>query len=382
MRIMVIFIVFCFWVSCIPKKQKGALETEEMKLPVLDIKGKIFESIPDTFTWNSIAKSVRLIPLSDEILLSSSLGIEYLSEDLEMNLLTDARMGRVCCIDADGQYKLTFRKVGNGPGEYIYLTKVWFDKKDSAIIVFDNNGKLITYSKDGKFLKEKLIKERKWGNIHYRDRNGIIYTRNGSVSNFQVSVLDENLDIKSNYLPFDSLATLKRKSSIIANTARSNTEDRYIINRSFNDTVFIAQNDGLQPICILNKGRHVLSEVESENFLRLPKENDHLMYTNIDVFSHYLKYSYMWQGKGVIELWDLSTQKKIASSERSMVDPAEKDKPHGLNFVFDSGNTIKISPIYVTQNRLAFFLPAADCVGEVKGVKEDDNPVLLVIDLK
>ena len=41
MRIMVIFIVFCFWVSCIPKKQKGALETEEMKLPVLDIKGKI-----------------------------------------------------------------------------------------------------------------------------------------------------------------------------------------------------------------------------------------------------------------------------------------------------------------------------------------------------
>ena len=374
----VLLIVFLV-VGCVSEKES---DKEEIGLPILDIARNLSISVPDTFTWNSIAKSVRLIPLSDKILLSSSWVIDDLSEDLSMNLVSDVRMGRICCIDANGQYKSTFRKVGNGPGEYVYLTKVWFNRRDSVIVIFYNNVKLIKYSKDVKFLKEKLIKERKWGNIHYRDENGFLYTKNGDESNFQVSVLGMNLEVKSNFLSFDSLASSKRKTVIFLNTARSNTVDKYIINRSFSDTVFVVKDDGLRPICVLNKGRHALSEVESENFLRLPKANDYLMYTNIDVFSHYLKYSYMWQGKGVIELWDLSTQKKIASSERSMVDPAEKDKPHGLNFVFDSGNTIKISPIYVTQSRLAFFLPAEDCVGEVEGVKEDDNPVLLVLDLK
>ena len=60
----------------------------------------------------------------------------------------------------------------------------------------------------------------------------------------------------------------------------------------------------------------------------------------------------------------------------------EEGDSKGINFVFPSGNMIRTIPEYITNNQLGFLLPADQCVGEVEGVKEDDNQVLLVLDLR
>lgn len=124
MRTIVVFVVFMCLFCCTDKKQQESTttEVEEKGIPVLDIAGKVSSSIPDTFTWNSIAKSVSLVPLSNKHLLSASLRINFLSPDLDVNLISDDRMGRVCYFGADGNLKSSFKKKGNGPGEYIYIS--------------------------------------------------------------------------------------------------------------------------------------------------------------------------------------------------------------------------------------------------------------------
>lgn len=382
MRTIVVFVVFMCLFCCTDKKQQESTttEVEEKGIPVLDIAGKVSSSIPDTFTWNSIAKSVSLVPLSNKHLLSASLSINFLSPDLDVNLISDDRMGRVCYFGADGNLKSSFKKKGNGPGEYIYLTAVLFNQKDSTILVYDgHSGKLITYSNDGKFIHEKTIKDGMA--IRSIDEYGFIYARSTSESSL-MSVLNPEWEEIAQMVPCDSTETPREKAAHNICSTRSNTKDRCVVNRFYNDTVFVMGKDSLQPICILNKGSHALPIKEEVNILRLPKSNDYFTYTGIDVFSHYLKYSYIFQGMEQIELWDLETENKVAFSVRNIFDPVEKEKPVGVNFIFDSGTKIRIMPIYVTHSRLAFLLPAEDCVGEIEGVKEDDNPVLLVMDLK
>ena len=48
-----------------------------------------------------------------------------------------------------------------------------------------------------------------------------------------------------------------------------------------------------------------------------------------------------------------------------------------------SGTVIRLLPDYISGNKIAFFIPADEAMGEILGVKirEDDNPILMVMEL-
>lgn len=81
-----------------------------------------------------------------------------------------------------------------------------------------------------------------------------------------MSVLNQDYVIEKQFFKFDTTATERRKACISLNMARSNTVDKYLVNRSFDDTLFMIDNSVLKPICILNKDIHGLSEEESEGY--------------------------------------------------------------------------------------------------------------------
>lgn len=356
---------------------KVALETvnDKPSLPVLDISGNLAAMVPDTFTWNGIAKRVKFIPLSSKVLLSASTVIRHLEEDV--NLIVDYQRQVICNFDSDGKLKSSFRHVGNGPGEYVYLSYVKFNDNDSSITVFDNNGKLLKYTLAGKCLDEKNMKDRQWTNIMYMDTSNSIYTKNASEGKSLVSVLNQDYVIEKQFFKFDTTATERRKACISLNMARSNTVDKYLVNRSFDDTLFMIDNSVLKPICILNKDIHGLSEEESENFMKLPFINDYFLSTNVNVFSSYVLYTFTYQGEFNAEIWNLDSQKKIASVKR----PRGEGSSAGFKYLLNSSKAISIYPNYISDTKLGFLIPAEYCVGEIEGVKDDDNPVLMVIDL-
>lgn len=183
MKNQVIFILFMLLLACTSNPHKETVMEEEKttSLPVLDIAGNLSASELDTFTWNSIAQSVRLIPLSSKRLLGRAPNICYISDDLIV--IKEDQVQSVSIYDSAGKLKSFFHHVGRGPGEYVYLSDVRFNSQDSTLTVFDNNGKLLKYSLGGKCLDEKILKDRKWRNIAYVDSEGIVYTKNGPGTN-------------------------------------------------------------------------------------------------------------------------------------------------------------------------------------------------------
>lgn len=377
----VIFIVILFFNSCTTQqKQEKSTNEETSEIPVLEVSSNLSVSLPDTFTWNNVAKSTRLIPLSSKTLLGTSLSIVDINSD--MIVVADNQRNRITYFDMDGNLISSFQHVGQGPGEYKYLSFVHFNEEDSTIFVYDNgNMKVLLYSLSGKCLKELSVKDRNWGQISRIDKDGRIYMRNSSEANSFVSILDRDWEVQQEFFPFDSLMTERQINCIKIMSNRSNTNDLSLLNQPSSDTVFSITKEGALPVCIVKKGIHALTLAECENFLKLPDNNNYLTYTSIDIFPPYLLFRYRWQGKFTVDLWDMEKQKKIG-----VADLVQPDMFTGLiggfNYTTESGKQICLLPDYITKERLAFLIPAEKCVGEIVGVKEDDNPVLMIMELK
>ncbi|WP_288206650.1 6-bladed beta-propeller [uncultured Parabacteroides sp.] len=367
-----------FLLSCLETRKEKVVSAESVSIPIFDINSNISNSVPDTFTWNSIAKHVQLIPLSSSILLGASPQLVYLSD--EFILIKDNQLGRLYSFDSTGKLKYSFRHEGNGPGEYVNLSFTRFNKNDSTIIVLDSGNKVLLYSLEGKCINEIIIKDKNWSHLCLLDEDGVLYTKN-TTGNALVSVLDKEYNISKNYFAFDSSATRRQKINLNFTSNKSNTIDAYLLNKAREDTVYTIDKSGVNPLCVLKKGDHILSEENVEQIMRMPFENDYITYTSIDAFSDYLLFRYLWRGKFIVELWNNTKQDKIANS--TLIQPNQySGLEGGFNYVFDSGNKIRLLPGYVTKKRLAFFLPSEKCASELKNLKEDDNPVLMIMDLK
>lgn len=377
----IIVMCFCclFLLSCASKqKEEKLFEQKEINhLPVLDIAGNLSTSIPDTFTWNSIAKSIQLIPLGTK----EPLGRTPIIADIQDSLIfiSEVQTQSANIFDLRGEMKSSFRKVGQGPGEYIHFTYLRYNKSDSSITVFDNNGKLLKYSLTGKCIDEKNLKNRAWGNIVHIDTLNTIYTKNGSESSGLVSVLNEYMQAENNYFMYDSTDTDRYKAGFYLMCNRSNTRDKYLINTPLNDTLYSVKKTMLEPCAVLLRGSHSLTEqVLNNSIMKFPPENDLITYTSVDLFSDFLLYRYYWNGQFYIQLWNLNNRSLMGKVCLNQLDQLS-GLQGGFNFVFESGRKLRLIPNYISDRYLGFIIPAQDCVAEIAGVKEDDNPVILLI---
>lgn len=146
-----------------PKETKVSLENKEIEteIPVVDLASVINQQVPDTFTWNSIAKNIQLIPIStsNKTLMGVSRGVIYMGEDYY--IIAEYQTQTLYRVDMNGKIQKAFRHVGNGPGEYVYLTRISFNPEDSTIQVFDNgNQKRIFYDVNGNLRKEISLKDK------------------------------------------------------------------------------------------------------------------------------------------------------------------------------------------------------------------------------
>ncbi|WP_102407418.1 6-bladed beta-propeller [Parabacteroides bouchesdurhonensis] len=376
-------IIFIFLLGC-TNTQKENIETSDSKqsIPQYEIASNINISIKDTFKWNSIAKKYTLLPLETKEYIGASSQINYLDDSLI--IIIDNQTQSLFYFDMKGDLKKKFNKTGNGPGEYQYLSFSKYNKEDSTLLIFDNgNSKILKYSFNNDLIYDKKVNNKSWKNICFSDNTGHLYTKNISESKALISVLNDDLSIKCDYLFFDTLASIRTKTCIFLQTNKSNTVDKFLINEASNDTVYEINSSCIKPFCIIKKENHAIPVSQIDNFLKLPPENDYILYSTIDAFSSYMLYRYLYKGVSKIELWSSESNEKIANSElRRSGSDLRSPLKGGFKFEFNTGNSINILPSYVSDSRLAFLIPAEECLNEIEGVKEDDNPLLLLIDLK
>ena len=134
-RIFVGLLMALLFSMCTSPKQQGE------GLPVFNVADALDAALPDTFTWNSIAKNVRMIPLKTEGLIGRGPNVKYFSDDLI--IVTEYHSG-VFVFDGEGQEIVSFDHRGMGPKEYLYTTRVNYNKQTKEV-----HKLFLTYPEEG-----------------------------------------------------------------------------------------------------------------------------------------------------------------------------------------------------------------------------------------
>jgi hypothetical protein len=367
--------------SCTQKQVKPDTGIDIDKLPVLNLAEQIEANVPDTFTWNSIQKKVTFIPL--ETTKASILGFPRLCYvDDGMILISDGKTENILLFNNEGKCISHFNHKGNGPGEYCYLSGIFFNSSDSIIQVYDDEyKKWLSYTSKGVFVRSLSTKDRFHGRIRYSKNNRII-TRNLS-GNARVSILDNDLHLIEEVFPYDPSVTYKEKNTIIGFGNNSHTKDIMLYNNSVEtDTVYAFSDSNVWPLFIVDKGDYVIPKSERSDYFKafLELNPTYPKDFSIDAFSNYVLMQYHYYGLYVAELWDLPSGKILSRCSLRNVVTKEKFSA-GFSYTLPSGNVIHTLPEYVTQHRLVFVLSPEGLMDDIPGLKEDDNPVLMILEI-
>lgn len=145
------------------------------------------------------------------------------------------------------------------------------------------------------------------------------------------------------------------------------------------DSVFYLTDQGKEPCFILKKGKYKLPPQEVKNFMKLPKGHSYLLGLNLGILPNHYLILYTWHDKTWEEIWSRETNQIISRSEMTRRDQYESAR--GIPFTLPSGNKVKLRPDYISGHTIAFMMPADEVAGKIEGVKEDDNPVLLILEI-
>ena len=366
-RIFVGLLMALLFSMCTSPRQQGE------GLPVLNVADALDAALPDTFTWNSIAKNVRMIPLKTEQLIGNHPIVKYFSDD--MIIISDRSTG-ILAFDGEGREIVSFNHRGPGPKEYLYDTNINYNKNDSLIFLYDGFGdKLFRFDLEGKFVDVRPANT--GGVVLNIDSDGNMFSVNREGDSF-VKVWDSNLRLLGEYLPFDTLYTDGQE---VSHHLMSGKETGSATLRGLpvcNDTVSTITKEGANPFCIVNRGSYKCSPEDLNNMMDVRDSRDYLNTEKLFSFSSY--FLYMTQSHSVMQLWNMRTGELVAWDRAERVGDTS-NKIWGFRYVFPSGNEFReLSFDYVNQNQGVFIRQADECLDDVPGLTADDNPVLIVLE--
>lgn len=363
------------------KQQKQKINDSNKSLPILNLAGNIDKNIPDTFTWNSLQKKVTFIPLeTTEATLLGNSSVRYVDDGVI--LISDSKTDNILLFNNDGSCISHFNHKGNGPGEYFNVSGLYYNPSDSTVHVYDSQYRnWITYNSKGVLISSISTKKMFNGVVTYCNGNRII-TRNLSGKS-RLSLFDKDFHLIKAVFPLDSTQSHQEQWPINCFSNTSWTKDIMLYTNTVEtDTVWAFSDTAVCPLFIVDKGKYVIPDAERSDYFKAflnlnptyPKE------FHFDAFSNQVLMKYLYKGLEVAELWDLSSGKII--SRHSLRNVVTKEVfSDGFAYTLPSRHVIHMLPAYVTKHKLVFQLSPEDLMDDIPGLKEDDNPVLMILEI-
>lgn len=351
-------------------------QTSGKKMPVFDVADALDAALSDNFTWNSIAKNVRMIPLKTEGLIGAHPKVHYFSDDLI--IVSDISTHSVFVFDGEGREKVSFSHFGQGPKEYITMTSVNYHEKDSLIMLYDNRKKkLFRFDLRGRCVDVKTADV--GGIILQIDSEGDMLSINRAGKSL-VSVWDNKLQLRGEYLPFDVRFNDQQKISSQLLSGKGFHSGASMLLPVCSDTVYSVMKQGVVSFCMVKRGGYKCSPDDLKNIKKVMFNEDYLCGEQVHSFSSY--FCYITQNKSVVELWDMHTGKLLAWNKGKYEGKGtDRELIWGFRYVFPSGNEIRPLMLdYVNKDCGVFIVQAEECVDDIRGLSIDDNPVILVLE--
>ena len=227
---------------------------------------------------SDLFSSIELIPLetSDKcllrednlrVLLNDSVIVIADNASGPTSFMADISDCKLYAFDRTGKYKNEIGRTGQGPGEYTYLSEVFFNMEKPTIFI-DNNQKILEYDYHGKFIRSfskprpsyKLLSK-----IGYAGKDLFVgFAMYDGTNRFNYCIFNQNGDtvkIFPNYIFFNR--------GSFANTAFTGlapfrVADRTYLKNNANDTLYVLNDLDLQPAYVFSFGKYSISKEDFE----------------------------------------------------------------------------------------------------------------------
>ncbi len=351
---------------------------------------------------NTIDKQVVLSDLVDELI--------YIPLDNKVIFpgIMPIQIGNNCIVigtnegflryDREGNFINRIGRHGRGPGEYQFTLHFAMDSQSKNVYIYDNN-KIITYTVDGKLIREFNITDFDGypSQVFYRD--GKIYLAcnlmygNAKYNWFIIDTLGNLQSFKLNKIPSFS-------SSIPGWAGFFSIENELLYWNDYNDTIFLLHENSYTPAMYFAQGdfRKPYSRIASEDLWGY--FNPRRFFNTKD----YLIFSYLYNRHNHLTLvdkkdGDIFTLDKGTSGQRGYEPGIKNDIDGGLGFYpyysfTEVGNTYLVTwyfayrlKSYVESEAFKNSTPKypekkKELEELAASLDENDNPVLMLVKLK
>lgn len=361
------------------------------KIYFLNFEENLKNKIKDTFSINSIARSIKLIPIetSDDFLLYNDvIKIEKINDGyLISSSSIFTAFHSIMLFDSAGYFMNYLQKIGQGPKELPYISE-WSYNYSAQLLVASTGYQIILYS--------------------FEDNTSNKYTLNGFFSDFCLlndgsivclpSVFGKE-DAGAPYLHFLNQEG-KIVRSICYNQKRNIAYDfpegktlahaeKYSLYPSysgdvifkdiFNDTIYkIRSMDEINPYIILHKGEFTPTLKDVNNPTTSAQK---VKLTQILDTKKYFIITYEYKSDIYTSIWDKQTLRLIANT----IHPSRPSKLSNFigytNYLTHTGKKIVISISSYFDGKLYCVIDAEQAMEILPEIKEDDNPVIMVVEL-
>ena len=209
----------------------------EINIDELDLK--------DSVLFSTFFSSVKIIPLetNKNCLIGSIADIVIVNDTIYV--LDQFNAKSLLVFDLEGNFIRKIGNVGRGPGEYSMPQSFTVDTKHNQVHIVDRFRKILTYTLNGKFIKEVTPE---FGNsiIHsIKNLNGVNYVEhsinNADESAFYVSSIDNSGNILNQWLPSHIYSNGNNSGNTVNQLVKTNNGIKYM--RPYWDTIFTIQPD-------------------------------------------------------------------------------------------------------------------------------------------
>ena len=386
--------------SCGGKKaEKQAEEVEVAKAPTYPMTVP-FETGIETereVLLSEIADSVRFIPLetSDKSLIRGIKEANILKTDKYLFLPWVESLFQYT---SDGQFVRKIGRKGSGPGEFVWISQIDADEENGLLFMQTTSQRINVYDMEsGKFLRSMKCPDIESGDFAMlNDTTSVTFVRN---TNGKRKIRLYIADAKG-----DTLNTFSRSDLFELNSQyswmMSSPTDRYMFHYKdlvcckdyYNDTLFTVTKELLEPRYIFEMGKYSLPiecrfeylNGDGKRFQELAAP--YLRYQAIETESYLFMPYTNWTG-------EKARKRRLALFDKNT---GECYKVSGDGFIKnDLGSELPIRPVAALDSKTLLSVwemqdifkeaeknPAILELEQLKGIDEDDNPVLMLVYLK
>lgn len=310
---------------------------------------------------------------------------------------------KIFCFDSGGKYCFRLDKLGRGPGEYTYLSKFDVDS-EGEFLVLNVFGKLLFYRIDASgFVYEKELKITSGPGYHLTGLDFVPGTHNVLISystegieeyrNILRNINGDTLLFRPNYYKYKPSQEMGFAS--FEEILQSSDGHQVSFKELFNDTIFAVNRDGkFVPVLVLNVGK---KGIRPEHITNLTRGSAELLKKKLrilevlkcgEVFFWRIRYD----GHAYFEMLNIGKNLRYRTSNGiTLIDEIAggpdfepKYSYGGELYSWVEAVTLKehIKTEHFRESKVQNDSVKQGFVNLVNNLKEEDNPVLMVVRMK